>query len=142
MTIARADSRYSVTLDGQDVAQFSAGELKGCDLPKVEVSKIRDGWQHVRMRWNVPAEVAQDELAIEFDLATEPDFWWAPHLAPEEGYVIGQHVFRSPAVIVQRGSVTFVVVPDLDVVGRRAENPWFMDFDAASNKVWLGMTRT
>lgn len=141
MTIACTGSTYSVILNGQDVAQFAAPELKGCGLPGVEVSKIQDGWQQVRVKWNVPDEMAQDELAIQFDLAIEPDFWWAPHLAPEEGYVIGQHVFRSPAMIVQRDSLTFVVLPDLDIVGRRPENPWFMDFDAVQNKMWLGMTR-
>jgi len=142
MKIACTDSTYSVILDGQDLAQFTAPELKGCGLPNVGIREIEDGWQQVRMKWNVPAEIARDELAIQFDLAIEPDFWWAPHLAPEEGYVIGQHVFRSPAMIVQRNSLTFVVVPDLDIVGRRAENPWFMDFDAVHNKMWLGMTRT
>jgi len=142
MTIARTDSTYSVILNGQDLAHFAVPELKSCGLPEVEVSKIQDGWQQVRMKWNVPAEMAQDELAIQFDLAIEPDFWWTPHLAPEEGYVIGQHVFRSPAMIVQRDSLTFVVLPDLDIVGRRPENPWFMDFDAVQNKMWLGMTRT
>lgn len=142
MTIARADSIYSVIFEGQDLAQFTVPELKSCGLPEVEVDKIQDGWQHVRMKWNVPAETAQDELAIQFDLAIEPDFWWAPHLAPDDGYVIGQHVFRSPAMIVQRDSLTFVVLPDLDIVGRRPENPWFMDFDAVQNKMSLGMTRT
>jgi hypothetical protein len=142
MTIARADSIYSVIFDGQDLAQFTVPELKSSSLPEVEVSKIPDGWQRVRMKWNMLAETAQDELTIQFDLAIEPDFWWAPHLAPEEGYVIGQHVFRSPAMIVQRDSLTFVVLPDLDIVGRRPENPWFMDFDAVQNKIWLGMTRT
>lgn len=142
MTIACQGSTYSVSLKGQDVAQFAAPELKGCGLPGVEVSKVQDGWQQVRMTWNLPAEITQDELAIQFELAMEPDFWWAPHLAPEEGYVIGQHVFRSPAMIVQRDALTFVVLPDLDCVGRRLQNPWFMDFDAVQNKLWLGMTRT
>ena len=68
--------------------------------------------------------------------------WWAPHLAPEEGYVIGQHVFRSPALIAARGPLVLAVVPDLDLVGTRPENPWFMDFDAPARKMWIGLVRT
>jgi len=142
MTIAGKGSTYSVILNGQDVAQFALPKLEGCGLPELQLSKVQDGWQQVRMKWDVPGAIAQDELAIQFDLAIEPDFWWAPHLAPEEGYVIGQHVFRSPAMIVQRQSLTFAVLPDLDIVGQRSQNPWFMDFDAVQNKLCLGMTKT
>jgi hypothetical protein len=94
------------------------------------------------MSWDVAREIAQDELAVEFDLAIQPDFWWAPHLAPHEGYVVGQHVFRAPAIIVQRDSLTLVIAPDLDLVGRRPGNPWFIDYDAVQNKMWLGMVET
>ncbi len=142
MALTRLGSSYAVTLNGRTCMRFAPPELKGCGVPKVEISEIECGWRHVRMRWNVSREVAQDELAIQFDLAIEPDFWWAPHLAPEEGYVVGQHVFRAPALIAQDGAVTLAIVPDLDVVGRRPENPWFMDYDATANKIWLGMVKT
>ena len=140
MTLARTDAGYLVTLDGTSCVRFSTPELAKCDPPRVEVSDVADGWRHVRMTWDVAEPVAQDELAIRFDLAIEPDFWWAPHLAPDDGYVIAQHVFRAPALIVQRGSLTLAVAPDLDAVGRRAGNPWFMDYDATQRKMWLGMT--
>jgi hypothetical protein len=131
-----------VALDGQDVVRFSVPELSGCGLPRTEVTDIEDGWRQVRLTWDVSREVAQDELSIQFDLAFEPDFWWAPHLAPAEGYVVGQHVFRAPAMITQRGPLTLVLVPDLDVVGQRPENPWFMDYDAMKKQMWLGMVQT
>jgi len=142
MTIDKEDSTCRVALNGQEVVRFSAPDLNGCGLPQTQISGIEDGWQQVRMIWEVPQEVAQDELSIRFDLAIEPDFWWAPHLAPEEGYVIGQHVFRAPALIVQQSSLTLVLAPDLDVVGQRPENLWFMDYDAVRNRMWLGMVRT
>ncbi len=140
MTLARTDAGYLVALDGTPCVRFSVPELAKCAPARVEVADVADGWRHVRMTWDVAEPVAQDELAIRFDLAIEPDFWWAPHLAPDEGYVIGQHVFRSPALIVQRGSLTLVVAPDLDAVGRRPGNPWFLDYDATQRKMWLGMT--
>jgi hypothetical protein len=63
-------------------------------------------------------------------------------LTPEDGYVVGQHVFRAPALIFQERSATLVVVPDLDVVGRRPENPWFLDYDVTQNSMWLGLVET
>ncbi|MDI9434122.1 MAG: hypothetical protein QM570_20590 [Planctomycetota bacterium] len=142
MTLAKSETGYLVTLDETPCVRFSVPELTRCAPARVEVTEVADGWRHVRMTWDVAEPVAQDELAVRFDLAIEPDFWWAPHLAPEDGYVIAQHVFRAPALIVQRKSLTLVVTPDLDAVGRRAANPWFMDYDATQNKMWLGMTLT
>ena len=142
MRIIQTDSGYSVVLDNEDCVRFSPPELKGSGLPSVTVERVEDGWQRVSMRWDVPHEISQDELSILFDLAFEPDFWWAPHLSPEKGFVIAQHVFRSPALIVQDASLTLAIVPDLDIVGRLPENPWFLDYDATRESMWLGMVKT
>jgi hypothetical protein len=142
LEIVETDSTYIVILNGEVSARFSPPELSGVGLPQIELGQAEEGWQHVRMSWDVPREVAQDELSVQFDLAIEPDFWWAPHLAPREGYVVGQHVFRAPAVIVQRDTLALVIAPDLDAVGQRSGNPWFMDYDATQGKIWLGMTQT
>ena len=68
IAIAKTDSGYNVTLDGQDCARFTAPELKGGDSPKVQVDKIGHGWQHVRMTWDVPEAVPQIELNRQFVL--------------------------------------------------------------------------
>jgi hypothetical protein len=140
--IVETDLGYRMVLNGEDCVDFFPPELTGYGRPEVKTSEAEDGWQKVRLRWAVPKEIAQDELSVRFELAFEPDFWWAPHLAPYKGYVVAQHVFRSPAMIVQRGSLTFAVVPDLDIVGQLPENPWFMDYDATQRKMWLGLVRT
>lgn len=142
MKIVKTAAGYQVSLNGEKCAEFLPPELTGVGLPKIAISKEDDGWQLVRMRWDIRDKVAQDELAIRFDLGFQPDFWWAPHLAPYEGYVVGQHVFRTPALIVQRGPLTFVVAPNLGAVGQRTGNPWFMDYDAVQKKIWLGMAQT
>jgi hypothetical protein len=41
---------------------------------------------------------------------------WVPHVAPEPGFVIGDHAMRSPAVILADARVALVLVPDLDDV--------------------------
>jgi len=142
MKIIKTDSMCRVDLNGEMCAQFLLPELKDCGFSEMKIDEMENGWQRVRLQWDVPHEITQDELSVRFDLAFEPDFWWAPHLAPYEGYVIGQHVFRAPALIVQDGSLTLSIVPDLDGVGRRPENPWFMDYDAVRKQMWLGMVKT
>ena len=141
--VSRDGQVYTLAFDGEPLIRFSVPELAGCDRPRVEVGEPdASGWRRVRLTWDVPRAVAQDELSVRFDLAFEPDFWWAPHLAPEEGYVVAQHVFRSPAIIAARGPLTLGIVPDLDIAGSSPALPWFLDYDAVSRSMWLGLSKT
>ncbi|MCL4861203.1 MAG: hypothetical protein KJZ93_17435, partial [Caldilineaceae bacterium] len=110
--------------------------------PVVTVDNAGDGWQRVRMVWRLDQPVQQDELAITFPLDFEPDFWWAPHLAPRAGDCIAQHVFRSPALIAARRAETLVIIPDLDICGASPDAPWFLDIDAPAGALYLGLSRT
>jgi hypothetical protein len=143
--------RYRLSLGREDCLEFEAPDLRGCAPAEVAVGGVTLppgagssalAWRHVRMRWRVPAEIKQDELAVRFHWLQRPHFWWAPHLAPEPGYVIAQHVFRSPGVITQAGPLTLAIIPDLDLVGRNPETPWFIDVDATAGESWLGLSRT
>ena len=143
LRIERQAQGYRLVFEGKPIGVFSIPELAGSGAPRVEVGDADEaGWRRVRLSWDISRAVAQDELAVRFDLGFEPDFWWAPHLAPEEGYVVAQHVFRSPALIAARGPLTLAVVPDLDIVGAKPEDPWFLDYDAVNRKMWLGLVRT
>ena len=42
------------------------------------------------------------------------DFAWVPNLRPDPHLVIGEHSFRSPAVILESGGSWIALVPDLD----------------------------
>jgi hypothetical protein len=141
--LARRGSAHTLLFEGRPCLRFTVPALAGCGAPRVAVSEPDGaGWRRVRLAWDVERPVAQDELAVRFDVAIEPDFWWAPHLAPEEGYVVAQHVFRSPALIARRGDLEIAVVPDLDLVGDHPGNPWFLDYDAPARTMALGMART
>jgi hypothetical protein len=142
---------YLVSLDGRACLEFDVPELPGCPPAAVEVtpcpasSGAPEGvpsWYRVRMKWDAPEPIHRDELALRFRWLIKPDFWWAPHLAPGKGYVIAQHVFRSPAIIGRAGPLTVVVVPDLDLVGRREDTPWYLDLNAPAAESWLGLART
>lgn len=131
----------TVQFDGAEWAAFTFPEIGDARLPDVE-NIADDGWQRIRLAWDLSERIAQDEVSVRFDLGFEPDFWWAPHLSPDNGACIAQHVFRSPALIAVRDHDVFVVVPDLELVGQRAEAPWFMDFDAPAGRMWLGLSKS
>lgn len=44
------------------------------------------------------------------------DYWFVPHLRPEEDMVIGDQVFRSPVIMMRKGEVFFALMPDLDLL--------------------------
>ena len=131
-----------VTLADRPCLRFTVPRVAGRLSPEVNVVDAGHGWQRVRMTWSLTEPVPQDELAVEFSPVSQPDFWWAPHLAPRDGDAIAQHVFRSPAMIAVAGRKTLVVVPDLQLCGQLGEAPWFMDLDAQAGKCWLGMAKT
>jgi len=142
VTIQKDEKVYSIRFKGEEVADFDVPRLKGSPKMEVLIVEVEEGWHRVRMVWDIPEEIQQDELAITLSIKFEPDFWWAPHLTPEEGYVIAQHVFRSPALIVSENKKTLLIIPDLDICGQDGKTPWFMDFDARNKKLWIGMSLT
>lgn len=143
MQIRSEGNRGFLRVRNGDWLQFTIPVIGTQELrPKLTVDKIEDGWQRVRMTWNVEQPVQQDEVSIRFQVAFEPDFWWAPHLAPSPGDCIAQHVFRSPAIIAAKGPDVVVMVPELEIVGAEAELPWFMDLDAPARLFWLGLGKS
>ena len=139
MPLTQSPDGFAMQLEGQTLARLTIPTLAGA-APQIAVTDAGDGWQRVRLIWQLDQPVQQDELSVAFDLDFAPDFWWAPHLAPEPDDCIAQHVFRSPALIARQGARQLTLVPDLDVCGRRKDALWFMDVDAPARKWWIGMT--
>lgn len=79
---------------------------------------------HVVVRAELPAgsevEFVQSQYAFLPALAdpeSVPEFVWVPHLRFRPDYVIAEHVFRSPAAILQEKALLAALVPDLDLIG-------------------------
>ena len=64
-----------------------------------------------------------------------PDRTFAPALRPHPDEVIGDHVFRAPAVAAQKGTVAAALVPRLDTLGANRIMPMILDLDARSGVV-------
>jgi hypothetical protein len=76
------------------------------------------------------------ELVVRHSLAL-PDHAWVPHLTPEPGNVIGDAVFRSPAVVLADASIALALIVDLDDV--RAASGWraWLDCDHPRSTITL-----
>jgi hypothetical protein len=76
------------------------------------------------------------ELVVRHAIAN-PEHIWVPHLTPEEGDVIGDAVFRSPAILIADDAIALAFIPDVDdvrdAVGWRA----WLDYDHQASTLTL-----
>ncbi|HAK96491.1 MAG TPA: hypothetical protein DCM87_16250 [Planctomycetes bacterium] len=141
--IERIESgEYALRRDTQEYARCALPGIEGAAPAAAVVTGAGDGWTRLRLTWELDKAVARDEVALSFRLPEGIDFWWAPHLAPNDGDCIAQHVFRSPALIAAAGPRVLAIVPDLDICGAGEAAPWFMDIDVPGKRLVLGLGKT
>jgi hypothetical protein len=56
------------------------------------------------------------------------DFVWTPNLRPQPNDIIADHVFRSPALMLQKDSLFVALIPDLSYLARHRAMPLALDF--------------
>ena len=97
-------------------------------------------FRRVCVSWPIDREMTLQQHAVTFDAgAWKPDFHWLPHLAPLQGTVVGQEVFRSPAILLGGQGSYFAVVPDLEALAGHRGPPWYLDLDATASTAWIGL---
>ena len=67
--------------------------------PQLQITDEGENLQRFSLSAEILEDIQQDMWKIDLSIPFVPDFLWAPHLAPEEGYLIDQHAFRCPALI-------------------------------------------
>ncbi|MFA7692635.1 MAG: hypothetical protein GX117_11335 [Candidatus Hydrogenedentes bacterium] len=139
LTIEQQPDYIRFVDDTQTLLEMTLPTL-GEEKPQLKTDAL-GSWLHVELSWEIPARLERDDLALLFRVFFKPDFWWAPYLAPTQGDVIAQHVFRSPAILVRSSEALIAMIPDLDLCGEK-ETPWYMDMDAEARHFWLGMSHT
>ncbi|MEF3305238.1 hypothetical protein [Paenibacillus sp. GYB003] len=92
----------------------------------------------VSVRWNGPPGEA-DRVWLRMKVDPEAKLVWKPHLCPQDGMVIGDSVFRSPAVIFERGAALFALIPDLRHLGKRRQIPHVMDYVLRERELFYGL---
>lgn len=66
-----------------------------------------------------------------------PDTTWTPALRLRDDGVIGDHFFRAPAVIAQKGPLSASLMPDLVVLAQNRPIPTIIDLDCKSRSTLL-----
>lgn len=139
--VVATEGGATIAIDDETVASIKAPAI-GDIAPAVTIGELENDWQRIEVRWPLTKPTKLDDVAVSIALQMKPDFHWMPHLAHEPGFVAAQHSFRSPAVVVAEGRKTFVLVPDLALVGKTAANPWYLDLDAPQNRCEIGLSLT
>jgi hypothetical protein len=62
---------------------------------------------------------------------------WVPHLTPEPGYVMGDAIFRAPAIVVADEARAMAWIPDLDDVAHADGFRAWLDYDHPRRTVTL-----
>lgn len=78
------------------------------------------------------------------------DYSFVPHLRPKSDMVIGDHVFRSPVVMMRKDDVFFALLPDLDLLEEAyagSDVRYYLDYQASAGEnhsptVSFGIART
>ncbi|MEZ0326142.1 MAG: hypothetical protein ACAH95_09560 [Fimbriimonas sp.] len=65
----------------------------------------------------------------------KPDSTWAPGLRPGDQNVVGDHFFRAPAVVAQKGSLAATLMPDLYTLSDNRPIPTIIDLDCKNGVV-------
>lgn len=119
-----------------DIIQY---DLLGIERGKSHVKVIDNNTLYINLSFSLKNFVQQGDWRIAVKPDFLPSFHWAPHLTPTDRNVIDQHVFRSPALIVADDHQTLILIPDLDIMQKGTPVRWYMDMDASSNTLILGM---
>jgi hypothetical protein len=110
----------------------------------LEVAAVGDG---ATVRWEQgslvlggtpPGTGDDDTLSLTIRHSVQsPEHVWIPHLAPDEGSVIGDAVFRSPVVLLSDATLALALIPDLDDVSHAVGWRAWLDYDHPRRVVTL-----
>ena len=96
---------------------------------------------HVQLHYDLPACGTQDDYFVRFDVGFKADFFWSPHLTPEKGHIVEQHVFRTPALIARGEGKTAILIPCVESMTGSPVR-WYLDMDAPAHSLWIGMSES
>ncbi len=121
------------------VHSWSCSKLGGL-APEVTMEESEPNMTHVRLTFELPQPLGQDDWRINIAPAFDPRFHWSPHLTPTDDHIVDQHSFRSPAVFASSDRHVLALIPDLDVLSKATPVRWYLDLDAERNHLTLGMS--
>lgn len=122
------------TMDGSNVEVLIHKENNSIskDLKSNSLYKLK-----VRVTPNSKGNISGIQLLLPVDPLYKCT--WKPHLAPIEGMIIGDKVFRSPCIIMENGKRKFSLIPDLSDIRDNRQIPHVMDYTRINNHLTYGL---
>jgi len=105
-----------------DLTFFQTAENKNFFFQR-QVKKEKEFFHlvhEIRLKENLSLSLLEQPVSV---FLKSLDFVWTPNLCPEPGDVIGDHVFRSPAIILQNRSFSVALIPDLHLLSKNRFSP-------------------
>jgi len=86
---------------------------------------------HIRYKLSNNRKLFLSKILVNYAilLGSDPDYTWVPYLRPKEDLVMGDHTFRSPVIIYKKGTITFALIPDLEILSQNRPFQTFMDLN-------------
>lgn len=111
--------------------------------PDIEYKVIDSATLKVSLSFDLKEPKQQDDWRVSIKPNFVPDFYWSPHLSPSDEYVVSQHAFRAPAIIMANTKQfkRIVMMPDISLI-KENDIPWYMDMDAKKNEITTGWSNT
>jgi rhamnogalacturonyl hydrolase YesR len=109
--------------------------------PEMKRDVIDSNTIRYEFAYTIESPIAQDDWHISIHPSFDATFHWQPHLTPTDNHIIAQHVFRAPAIIVADSSRQLAVLPDLSLLNN-SDVKWYMDLDARTNEIKLGVSKS
>ena len=72
--------------------------IRGTEL-RMTVNEEEKGWFDLCVSGELAEAAAVGDWHVQIRPRFEPDFFYTPHLTPEEDHVIDMHVFRTPVMM-------------------------------------------
>jgi len=123
------------------VAETAVSDFGSYD-PVFTVEHLPNGIIKVLVSVDLEDTLQLDDWKVSLRPSFSPTFHWAPHLAPTSDHIIAQHVFRAPTLVVSDSNHYLAVIPDLDLIGTTGAPAWYIDLDATTNTLSLGISRS
>ena len=91
---------------------------------------------HIRYQIFNNRDLSLSKILVNYAILLEkdPDFTWVPHFRHRKQYVIGDHVFRSPAIIYKKDKYALAFIPDLKTLGKNRPFQTFIDLNLKSEQ--------
>ncbi|HLK29888.1 MAG TPA: hypothetical protein VKT28_15015 [Puia sp.] len=128
----------------------SAGQALSLQENGVSIQKLSDILYYVKATIVLSKDVLVQDINLPVSISVKDksemekiksSFHWMPNMKTNPEQIIAQHVFRSPALIFCLNEKSISVIPDLNLLKKNTNAPYYLDMKYEENaiKIYYGL---